>query len=95
MGSLPVRSSGALNPLEASAHPNSRPMPPAAVYEASPTKRRTRSEIDDIGDAIIRTESWRLDQLKQVEQQERETLKRIAGAIGLAGATQPETEAPR
>ena len=65
------------------------------LCESRPTKRRTRSEMGDIRDATIQTESWRLDQVEQVEQQARETLKRIAGAIGRAGATQPETEAPR
>ena len=37
---------------------------------------------------------WRLDQLRQVERQERKTLKRIAGAIGPAISSQPKPEAP-
>src|SRR5208283_2041429 len=37
---------------------------------------------------------WRLDQLRQVEQQEREALNRIEGAIGPAITSQPKPEAP-
>jgi len=36
---------------------------------------------------------WRLSQLRHIETQERETLKRIVGAMGQAIAPRPQSEA--
>ena len=51
---------------------------PWAACEARPTKVRMRSMRDAIRKTILQVDPWLVDQLGEVEQQQQETLRRIA-----------------
>jgi hypothetical protein len=54
---------------------------PWAACKAKPITRRLRNTRKTIRKAILQFHQWLLDQLGEVEQQQRETVQCIAGAF--------------